>query len=584
MNWNMLEFCVKSLKNVIAMERAVLNILDYIILAATLIISASIGVFFRFYGSKQQTTDEYLLAGKDMAILPVAFSLMASFLSAIAMLGLPSEMYRFGTHMAFKNVGFIIGTVISSYIYLPVFFEVQAPTAYEYLERRFGKVARKISSFVFMLHMILYIPVVLYGPALALSAVTDLSTWVSVVSVGTVCTFYCTLGGMKAVLWTDAFQALLMFVGIFAVIIKGVSDVGGIEAVFQIAKKGGRLVVPGFEFGLDVRYTIWNFLLNAIIDSMATFGVNQVQVQRLLTVRNVPRARAALFLSIPLWVAFNLLNCLIGIIVYAYFANCDPITAPNASITSSDQLLPLFMISALSTYPGLAGLCICGLFSASLSTTSSAVNSLTAVTMEDIIRPALGRKKISEHKIAFISKIITFFYGAVSLALSFLVSKFDNLIQAGFLIFGLTGGPLLSMFTLGMMTQRTNEKGIVLGVITSIIFTSWISWGILSYAPPPKTLPISIEGCVDNEWTNATLSPYEMSTLFDAVEDSATNSPFFINDTVQLELEVVNPVSNGTRVKKRMQEINAVEEVENVNPINNGTQDIKELQEINSKF
>ncbi|GIX67599.1 putative sodium-dependent multivitamin transporter [Caerostris darwini] len=225
-------------------ERTLLGVVDYVIFTFMLLVSASIGVYFRFSGGKQQTTDEYLLAGRDMGVLPVAFSLMASFLSAITVIGVPAEMYRFGIHIAYMNIGYVIGMVVSAYVTLPVFFELNASTAYEYLERRFGKIARTLTSVVFVFQMILYMSVVLYAPALALSAVTNLSTWVSVVSIGVVCTFYCTLGGMKAVLWTDVFQALLMFLGIFAILIKGFLDIG-FSNVYSLAYEGGRLAFPG---------------------------------------------------------------------------------------------------------------------------------------------------------------------------------------------------------------------------------------------------------------------------------------------------------------------------------------------------
>ncbi|XP_054711298.1 putative sodium-dependent multivitamin transporter [Uloborus diversus] len=512
-------------------ERAVLGTVDYIIFAVMLLVSAGIGVFFRFSGGKQKTTEEYLLAGKDMAILPVAFSLMASFLSAITVIGIPSEMYQFGIHMAYMNIGFTIGTLLSSYIFLPVFFEMQTSTAYEYLERRFGKLTRTLSSLAFVLQMILYMSVVLYAPALALSAVTNLSTWVSVISIGVVCTFYCTMGGMKAVLWTDVFQAILMFLGIFAVLIKGLIDVGGIANVFRIANDGGRLVVPGFEVNPEVRYTMWNILMQGLILSMSAFGGNQVQIQRMLTVKNVSRARTALFVSIPMGCSFHLLNCLAGIVVYAYFSNCDPMTSPNKPISSGDQLLPFFMASALSQYPGLAGLCICGIFSASLSTVSSAVNSLTAVTMQDLVRPLFVAKGVSEKKTAFSAKAITLFYGLLCVSLTFLVATFGNLVQASLTMFGLLGGPVLAIFFLGMMTERSNQKGAIVGLIVSIAFTAWISFGASANAPSPEKLPVSIEGCTSGELMNSTMLPYTTLALFNSTDESLISSSSLLSNT-----------------------------------------------------
>ncbi|GBN55395.1 Putative sodium-dependent multivitamin transporter [Araneus ventricosus] len=245
-------------------EKAVLSAADYILFTLMLLVSAAIGLYFRFSGGKQKTMNEYLLAGKNMPILPVAFSIMASYLSAITVIGTPAEIYLFGIHIFFSILIYPISVMIASYVCLPVFFKLGACTAYE----------------------VLYMAVVLYAPALALSAVTSLSTWASVISIGVVCTFYCTLGGMKAVLWTDLFQALLMFLGIFAVLIKGFLDMGFSE-VFRIGYEGGRIAFPGFSLSLTERYTAWNVIFKGFLIPLMTFGANQVQIQRLLTLRNI---------------------------------------------------------------------------------------------------------------------------------------------------------------------------------------------------------------------------------------------------------------------------------------------------------
>lgn len=112
-------------------EKTLLGTIDYIIFAFMLFVSAGIGVYFRFSGGKQKTTEEYLLAGQNMSILPVAFSLMASFLSAITVIGVPAEMYKFGIHMAYLNIGFVFGTLLSSYLSLPVYFDMQVSTVYQ---------------------------------------------------------------------------------------------------------------------------------------------------------------------------------------------------------------------------------------------------------------------------------------------------------------------------------------------------------------------------------------------------------------------------------------------------------------------
>ncbi|XP_015913588.2 putative sodium-dependent multivitamin transporter [Parasteatoda tepidariorum] len=471
-----------------------LGIWDYTMFSLMLIISAAIGVYFRFSGNKQKTTDEYLLAGKDMPILPVAFSIMASFMSATTIIGTPMEVYYFGIQLAYVCVSYIIGMTISAYTTLPVYFEMGASTIYEYAERRFGKLTRTLTSTSFIIQMILFMSVVLYAPALALSAVTNMSMWVSIVSVGVVCTFYCTIGGMKAVLWTDVFQSFLMFFGVIAVLIKGSIDVG-IEDAFQIAKDGGRLAAPSFELSFYKRYTAWNILAQGVIMAISGFSANQVQVQRLLTLKNIKRSRWALYLSIPISIALYLLICFVGVVLYAYFSKCDPLSPPNNPIYKGDQLLPYFMMISLTNYPGLAGICICGIFSASLSTVSSCVNSLTAVTMQDLIRPFLLSKGLSEIKLSIIAQIITFFYGFLCIALTFVFASFGSLVLLSVTIFGCLGGPVLGVFLLGMFTTRSNEKGVIIGFLIGIGISAWIGFGIVAHATKPDALPVSIEGC-----------------------------------------------------------------------------------------
>ncbi|CAL1302116.1 unnamed protein product [Larinioides sclopetarius] len=262
---------------------------------------------------------------------------MASYLSAIAVLGVPAEVYMFGIHILYFYVSYPIGVVIASYVCLPVFFKSGGCTAYEYLEKRFGKLTRTLTSMVFLVQTMLYMAVVLYAPALALSAVTNVSIWTSVISVGAVCMFYCTLGGMKAVLWTDLFQAMLMFIGIFAIVIKGFSDIGFSE-VFRIGYEEDRIAVPTLSPSLTERYTVWNLLIQGCIYSLMTFGANQIQIQRLLTLKNISRSRMALYLSIPLNVLFYILACVAGLVIYAHFYKCDPLTASNKPISAADQL------------------------------------------------------------------------------------------------------------------------------------------------------------------------------------------------------------------------------------------------------
>ncbi|CAL1269225.1 unnamed protein product [Larinioides sclopetarius] len=488
-----------------------LGITDYVVIGSMLSVSALVGLFFRFTGGRQKTTDEFLMGGRNMHIGPVAFSLMATYMSAISVLGVPSETYLYGTQFVLWMVGMPFGALIAAYGFLPVFFDLEVSTAYEFLEMRFGKTTRTVAAMFFTLQMILYMAVVLYAPSLALNAVTGLSTWASVISLAFVCTFYCSLGGLKAVLWTDVFQALLMYITIIAVVVK-VCMIMGFKEVHDIANEGGRIIFFNFSMDLTERYTIWNTIMAGVLFSLHTFGTNQAQIQRMLSVGSLKKAQNALFLSLPLILVFNLFTFWDGVVIYSLFHDCDPMKDPTVNLNSADQLMPYTIVKLFSHIPGLTGLCISGVFSASLSTVSSAVNSLTAVTMEDFIRPYCFCQRLSESWMAFIAKILAVGYGGLTLLLTFIVANFRGVIEASNVVFGMVGGPVLGIYMLGMFSKTANEPGTLIGLAAGFTINAWMGFGSYFAKAHVQALPQSLEGCPLNssslEFLNTTEEIY----------------------------------------------------------------------------
>ncbi|GFV39784.1 putative sodium-dependent multivitamin transporter [Trichonephila clavipes] len=146
-------------------------------------------------------------------------------------------------------------------------------------------------------------------------------------------------GGMKAVLWTDVFQAILMFAALFAIIIKGLLLLGGIRNIFEIANEGGRLIIPRFNLDPEVHYSMFNVFAQGMIITMSEYAGSQIQVQRLRTLKNLNKSKLATFFSIPMLVSFQLFCCFCGLIIYAYFRSCDPLTSPDSPIESPDQIV-----------------------------------------------------------------------------------------------------------------------------------------------------------------------------------------------------------------------------------------------------
>ncbi|GFV11541.1 sodium-coupled monocarboxylate transporter 1 [Trichonephila clavipes] len=214
----------------------------------------------------------------------------------------------------------------------------------------------------------------------------------------------------------------------------------------------------------------------------------------------------ALFISLPLILVFNLFTFWDGVVIYAFFHDCDPLKDENVKLNSADQLMPLVILKLFNNIPGLTGLCISGVFSASLSTISSAVNSLTAVTMEDFIRPYCFCKKLSESWMAFVAKLLAVGYGVLTLLLTFLVANFRGVMEASNVVFGMVGGPILGIYSLGMFTKTANEPGTLIGLSAGFVINAWLGFGSYLTKAKVQALPQVTEGCL----TNSTSSPFEL--------------------------------------------------------------------------
>ncbi|XP_075000798.1 sodium-dependent multivitamin transporter isoform X2 [Calonectris borealis] len=401
------------------------TVIDYSIFALLLVLSVAIGLFYALSGDRQRTVQEFLLANRNMGFLPVALSLLATFQSAVAILGVPGEIYRFGTEYWFLGCSYLLGLLIPAHIFIPVFYRLRITSTYEYLELRFNKTVRVFGTITFIFQMVIYMGVVLYAPALALNAVTGFDLWSAVLTMGLVCTLYTTLGGLKAVIWTDVFQTLVMFAGQVAVIVVGARRVGGMARVWRLAEQEGK--ISGIDLDPDPfeRHTFWTLAVGGIFMMLSLYGVNQAQVQRYLSARSEREAKLSCYAVFPCQQIVLCLSCLTGLVMFVYDREHPLVPAQRPG--DSDQLVLYFVMDVLQDLPGLPGLFVACLFSGSLSTISSAFNSLATVTMEDLVRPHCPG--LSESRATLFSKLLALGYGLLCLGMAYVSSMLGPVLQ-----------------------------------------------------------------------------------------------------------------------------------------------------------
>ncbi|XP_076328011.1 sodium-coupled monocarboxylate transporter 1-like isoform X2 [Tachypleus tridentatus] len=341
--------------------------------------------------------------------------------------------------------------------------------------------------------MIIYMAIVLYAPALALSQVTGISVWAAVLSIGLVCTFYTSVGGMKAVVWTDFFQVTMMFISMFVVVFKGANDEGGWAKVWQTNVEGQRIEFFNFDPNPTTRHTVWNLAIGGYFTWIAVYGVNQAMVQRYLSIPTLHGAQTALWLNFPGLVILLTISCLAGLVIYSKYHSCDPLSWTKFKL-SPDQLFPLFVMDVLGFLPGLPGLFVSGIFSGALSTVSSGVSSLAAVTLEDVVKAYL-KKDISELWATRMTKILAVVYGLIAIALVAVAQLLGNVLQAALTIFGVIGGPLLGLFSLGMFFPCANNLGAIFGLLSGLVMSLWVGFGNFTHKPSAPKPPFSISSC-----------------------------------------------------------------------------------------
>lgn len=434
-----------------------------------LAISAVVGVYWGFM-KKQTTQNDYLLGGRKLKVVPVAMSLVASFVSGITLLGSPTEVYMYGTQYAFIMGGIFLMSFVMTQVYLPVFHELKITSNYEYLSMRFDNRLRLFGSALFAISLIGWLPIVIYVPALAFNQVTGVNIYLVTPIVCLVCIFYTSAGGLQAVVWTDVIQITAMFGAMTLVAIKGTLDVGGISVVWQRNMDSGRIEAPNWDPNPLERHTVWSLVVGGLIYWLQANTVNQTMVQRYLALPTLRGAKCAVILFC---IGISVLYCFClycGLLIYARFYDCDPLQTKLAK--AKDQLLPLLVMDVLGDIPGLPGVFVAGVFSAALSSLSTSLNSMSAVVLEDFYKPFFKRE-LTDKQANWLMRGVVVFLGTLCVGLVFIVERLGTVLQLTMTLEAITMGPQLGVFSMGILMPWIDSTGALVGGLSGLATMAW---------------------------------------------------------------------------------------------------------------
>ncbi|KAJ4439382.1 hypothetical protein ANN_07504 [Periplaneta americana] len=495
------------------LEARLFSWIDYAVFGAMLLVSACIGLYHgcngmlkkkgKDDGPPRSESGEFLTANGQMGTLPVALSMLAGFLSSITLMGQPAEVYLFGPQVWIFGFASFLCIPVVGYIFIPFYHKMEYTSAYEYFGERFSRWLQLFASTMFTVQMVIYLALVLYAPALALHQVTGLDTNAVVTVMYVVVIFYTTIGGMKAVVWTDCFQVVVLYTSMLAVLVKGTMDIGGITTVWERNLQSGRSNFFNWDVDPTERYTVWGTLFGVAFLHISIYGANQLQVQRYRTVATIGQARRMLWINTFGWTVVVLMTVYAGMLIFARYYDCDPLSA--GILSKADQLFPLYVMDTLGDFVGFPGLFVAGIFSAGLSTVSTGLNSLAAIWWAEMNGTTL-KNSLSQRMSGLAVKSLALFFGVLSYALVYVVPYMGGLAPVAISLSSFFAGSFLGLFVLGIFIPWSNTAGAAAGLAAGIGIVGWLTVGGQVMSDKGQTvftpLPVSTDGC---SMANATI-------------------------------------------------------------------------------
>jgi SSS family transporter len=431
-----------------------LDKLDLAIIALYLIGITLFGLRFR---KKQRSLRDYFLAGRNIPWWAIALSIVAAETSTLTIISIPGLAYD--TNLTFLQVvmGYLVGRVVISFVLLPHYFRGDLYTAYELIERRFGRGLRSLTAGLFLLTRAAAEGVRVYAVSIVVAIALGTGEVASIAIITALTLIYTFEGGLAAVIWTDVVQTAIYVGGTLVGLVTILHLVpGGWSAIHAAAATAGKLQVFDFTAKFGIPYTFWAGVIGGAFFITASHGTDQLIVQRLLAARSQKQSVTALLASgVAILFQFALF-LMVGVMLWAFYR------VPSATFGKPDRIYPTFIVSKMPH--GISGLLIAAILAAAMSNLSAALNSLSSSTIMDLL--LRFRPQTDERARMRFSRLATVFWAMVLFGLALLaLQKVGRVVEVGLQIASVAYGALLGVFLLGVLTRRANQRGAMVGML-----------------------------------------------------------------------------------------------------------------------
>ena len=443
------------------MTNTVLHPANIAVFFAYLAGMVSMGIFF---SRRNRSSDDYFRGGGKLPWWAVSLSIYATMFSSITFLSVPAMVYH--TDMRYFSLSFgivLLAPVVVKW-YLPFFRRLNLTSAYEYLEVRFNLTCRIFASAAFILFMIARTAIVTYLPAVALSAVVGIDVNWAIVSVAAITIFYCTLGGVEAVVWSDFIQSIILIGGtllMFAFLVFGTD--GGLSGFVAKGLEAGKFRT--FDFAFDwTQPCFWVVLIGGIVANLASYTSDQCVVQRYMTTRDEKGAAKSILFNGALSFVNNIVFFLLGVALYTFILS-HPEFLPQD--VKGDAVFPYFIGFGLP--PGVSGLLLAAVAAATMSTLSANLNAAASAFTTDFYVRLFRRN--DDRALLRCGKVCTVVVGLMGGGFALVLANMDiQSIYDQFQRFlGVLTGGLGCLFFMGIFMKRVNAIGATIGLVVNYI-------------------------------------------------------------------------------------------------------------------
>lgn len=470
-------------------SKVLLKWLDWAVILVYLSAMVGIGLYF-YLQEKRSSTADFFVGGRSIPFWAAGISLYATNTSSISFIAIPAKAFETNWQYLTNNLIAITGLMFVAVWIVPLLRRLDLMSVFSYLETRFHPAIRMIASGLAIVMQIgSRMSIILFLPSLAIATITGIDVLWSILIMGGFTILYTTLGGMKAVIWTDFVQVFVMFGGALFAIGFIVSRIhGGVPEFIDTAMAADKMHLLDFSFDLT-KATVWGFIFLVLFDVVLTFPKDQVLMQRVLSTRSDKEAGRSIWTMAAIMIPGGFVFYMIGTALWVYYKEHPERLNPMLPI---DATFPLFIAAELPM--GVTGLIIAAIFAAAMSTLSSIINSVSTLASVDFYEKLA--KNPTPKKSVFFAEVAGVVVGLLAMGLAIILSRIDirSLFDVSIELAGLLGGGFAGAYTLGMFTRRANSPGVAIGIASSICLTL-IAWS-MKLVHPYFYLAISILICI----------------------------------------------------------------------------------------